>query len=80
MDASGVCPILCRAIDGLAMLLCLIDPLASYGIYDIEHSQFVSSWRLLEVSVDLLNEYRFGLQQKVLISMCTTVWRWNMVS
>jgi hypothetical protein len=63
MDARGVRSIFSRAIDRLTMLLCLIDPSASYGIYDIQHAQLVSCRRFFEVSVDLLNEYRFGLQE-----------------
>jgi hypothetical protein len=69
MDASSVCSILCRAIDRLAMLFCLIDPFASYRIYDIEHSQFVSCRGLFEVSVDFLDQYRLGLQHEVLVSI-----------
>lgn len=65
MDSSGVSSILCRAIDGLAMLFRLIDPFASYGIYDIEYSQFVRGRGLLEMSVDFLDQYRLGLQQKM---------------
>lgn len=64
MDASSVCSVLCRAIDRLAMLFRLIDPFASYGIYDIEYSQFVGCRGLLEVSVDFLDEHGLGLQQK----------------
>lgn len=72
MDTSGVCPILCRAIDRLAMLFRQIDPFASYGIYDIEYSQFMSCWSLLEVSVDLLDKYRLGLHEEILVSRETT--------
>lgn len=69
MDACSVCSIWCRTIDRLSMLLRLIDPFASYGIYDIEHAQFVGCRGLFEVSVDFLNEYRLGLQQESLVSI-----------
>lgn len=65
MDASSVRSILCRAIDRLALLFRLVDPFASYGIYDIEHSQFVSCRGLFEMSVDFLNEYGLGLQHEI---------------
>lgn len=50
------------------MLFRLIDPFASYGIYDIEYSQFVGCRGFFEVSVDFLNQYRLGLHHEVLVS------------
>ena len=53
-----------RAVDDLALLLGLLHPLARYRVYNIEHSQLVGAGRLLEVSVDLLNQDGFRLQTK----------------
>lgn len=65
MDASSVRSILCRAIDRLALLFRLINPFASYRIYDIEHSQFVGCRGLFEMSVDFLDEYGLGLPHEI---------------
>jgi hypothetical protein len=68
VDAGSVRSILGRAINRLVLLLRLIDPFASYRIYDIKYSQFMGCRGLFEVSVDLLNQYGFGLQEAILVS------------
>ncbi len=62
MHASGISSIRCRTIDLLALLLGMVDPSSSYGIYNVEYSQLVCSGRLFEVSEDFLNQNRLGLQ------------------
>lgn len=61
MHTSGVGPVDGRAIDSLALLLCLVKPATGYRVYDVQHAQLVCSRRLLEVSKDLLDENRLGL-------------------
>lgn len=40
-----------RPVDGLTLLPGLVQPLAGYRIYDIEHAELVRARRLLEVRV-----------------------------
>lgn len=61
VDASGVGSILGRAVYCLCLGLCLLQPFSGYRVYDVEYSQLVCSWCLLEVGVDLLDEDRLGL-------------------
>ena len=61
MHSGAIGAILGGATDNLALLLRLVHPFASYRVYDVEHSQLVSAGCLFEVSIDLLDQYRFGL-------------------
>lgn len=45
-----------RASKRLAGLACLIYPLSSYRVYDVEYSQLLISWRFLEMCINFLNE------------------------
>lgn len=41
-----------------------IYPLSSYRVYDIEHTQLVGAWCLLEMREDLLNKNGFILETR----------------
>lgn len=61
MDASGKGSISSGAVYRLALGLGLLEPLAGDRVYNVQHAQLVVSVRLLEVSVEFLNEHRLGL-------------------
>lgn len=56
VDTASEGAILSRGVYGLAVGLRLVEPLAGYRVYDVEHSQLVCSRGLLEVRVYLLDE------------------------
>jgi hypothetical protein len=64
VDTGGICAILGRAVNSLALGLGLLEPLAGYRVYDVKDAQFVRSGSLLEVGVDFLDEDRLGLGEK----------------
>lgn len=61
VNTSGIGSILGRAVYCLSLSLGLFEPFPGYRVYDVEYSQLVCSWCLLEVCVDLLDEDGFGL-------------------
>jgi hypothetical protein len=63
MHAGSICAIWSGAANGLSLGFGLVHPLSCYRVYDIENSQLVSPGGLLEVSVQLLDEDRFGLRR-----------------
>lgn len=50
-----------RCVDDLAMLLGLVQPLAGYRVYDIQHTQLVGARCLFEVRIELLDKDGLGL-------------------
>lgn len=63
VDACGKGPISSRAVYRLALGLGLLEPLAGYRVYNVQHAQLVISIRLLEVGVEFLNEHGFRLER-----------------
>ncbi len=51
MHSCGVRPVLGGTAYGLSLGLGLLHPLSCYRVYDVENSELVSSWCLLEVCV-----------------------------
>jgi hypothetical protein len=68
VNASSIRPILGRAVNGLPLGFCLLKPFPGYGVYYVENTQFVRSRSLLEVRVNLLNQNRFGLDERQAVS------------
>lgn len=62
MDTSSERAIRCGRAGRLSSLSRLFYPLTCYRIYNIEHSQFMSGGRFLEMGVHLLNQDRLGLE------------------
>ena len=60
-DTSGEGAIRATTSCGLSRFLGLVYPGSSHRVYNIEYSQLVCAWCLLEVSVNLLDQDRFGL-------------------
>lgn len=64
MYASSIRAVRGRAVNGLALRLCLFKPFPGYRVYDVENAKFVGSRSLFEVGVYLLNENRFRLENE----------------
>lgn len=63
MNTSSERSIRGRTVYGLSGRLGLLGPFSSYRVYDVQYAKFVCSGGFLEVSVELLDEYRFGLRR-----------------
>ena len=61
MNSGGKRPVRRRAANGLALDFGLVQPFASYIVYDVEYSKLVGGRRLFEMGEQLLDEDRFGL-------------------
>ena len=57
-----ICAIRGRAVNSCSLGFGLLEPFAGYRVYDVKNPQLVCSRRLLEMGIDFLNEYGFGLE------------------
>ena len=62
VDTSGIGSIRGRAVNSCSLGFGLLEPFAGYRVYDVKNPQLVCSRRLLEMGIDFLNEYGFGLE------------------
>lgn len=65
VDAGSKSTIWGIAIDRMVLLFGLFQPFSGYGVYYVEHAQFVRAGSLFEMCEDLLNEERFGLPDEI---------------
>lgn len=66
MNSRSKCTVRCRTVYGLAIRFGLFGPLSCYRVYDVKDAKFVGSGSFLEVGIQFLNKYRFGLEVNML--------------